>query len=142
MGMWNRESVQLKIVRRLIIGLCLLATPALAEYARYEQITLTGLARESWSLNPEGLHFAMVCNVNGPDGFLSVRAGPGTDHKVNRRLKRLAIVEVDTRARQGNWVQVVTAFRTFTPKGKPLQANKDLHVTGWAHDSYLCDFID
>lgn len=132
----------LNFLRQLVLGACLIALPASAEEADYGQITLTGLARESWPLNPAGLDFAMVCNVNGPDGFLSVRAGPGTDHKVKRRLKRLAILEVDTRARQGNWVQVTTAFRSHSDRGTPLKSNKDLHITGWAHDGYLCDFLD
>ncbi|MEM1161988.1 MAG: hypothetical protein AAGJ28_13725, partial [Pseudomonadota bacterium] len=70
--------------------------PAKAEEASYGAIELTGLARASWGLNPPGVASAMVCNVNGPDGFLSVRSGPGTSHAVKRRLKRLATLDVDT----------------------------------------------
>lgn len=119
----------------------LTALPARAETASYGRIELTGLARESWPLNPAGQMSAMVCNVNGPDGFLSVRAGPGTGHEIKRRLKRLAIIEVDTSQRRGNWIRVLTANRTHTPDGVP-QDFKSLHVSGWAHDGYLCDFID
>ena len=42
----------------------------------------------------------MVCNVNGPDGFLSIRSGPGSDFEAVRKLKRLAIVEVDDSERR------------------------------------------
>lgn len=120
----------------------LLAPPsAQAEEASYGKIDLTGLARASWDLNPPGVSAAMVCNVNGPDGFLSIRSGPGTSHKVKRRLKRLAIVDIDTRQRRGNWIRVETAYRTHTTNGA-RQAMKSLSVTGWAHDGYLCDFID
>ena len=118
-----------------------IAAPAQAEDATYGRIDLTGLARDNWHLNPPGQWSAMVCNVNGPDGYLSIRSGPGTRYEVKRRLKRLAIVEVDTRVRQGRWIKVVTANRTHSTNGQP-QRLKSLHVAGWAHDGYLCDFID
>ena len=114
---------------------------AAAETRTYGSVDLTGLARASWNLNPLGESNAMVCNVNGPDGFLTIRARPTSSSKANRRLKRLAIVVVDTRNQVGKWVKVVTANRTHTPNGR-LQQFKNLHVTGWAHSNYLCDFID
>ena len=115
---------------------------ALAERADYGQIELTGLARDvSWPLNAPGVSNAMVCNVNGPDGFLSIRSGPATSYRAVRKLKRLATVEVDTSQRQGRWVRVRTAYRTFTPDGR-AQGYKDLSVSGWAHDRYLCSYID
>lgn len=117
-----------------------LAFPLTAEEARYGDVDLTGLARESWPYNPVGSSPAMVCNVNGPDGYLSVRAGPGTDFPIRRKLARLAIVEVDTGRRQGHWVAVTTAYRTVTQDGKE-QTLKPLPVEGWAHDGFLCDFI-
>ncbi|MGR3484780.1 MAG: hypothetical protein ACU0BF_05505 [Paracoccaceae bacterium] len=121
----------------------LLAGPAAAETASYGRIDLHGLARDnSWPLNPPGRSYAMVCNVNGPDGFLSIRNGPGTQHAVNRSLKRLAILDVDTAQRIGNWVAVRGAHRTHhADTGQPVTF-RDLPVTGWAHDGYLCDFID
>ena len=114
---------------------------AAAETRTYGSVDLTGLARASWNLNPLGESNAMVCNVNGPDGFLTIRARPTSSSKANRRLKRLAIVVVDTRNQVGKWVKVVTANRTHTPNGR-LQQFKNLHVTGWAHSNHLCDFID
>ena len=116
--------------------------PALAENAVYGQVDLMGLAKESWPLNPNfATHLSMVCNVNGPDGFLSIRSGPGSDFKALRKLKRLAIVEVDANKRRGRWVRVVDAYREVTPEGQGV-AHKRLPVQGWAHDGYLCDFID
>lgn len=125
----------------LILGLWLALVPARAEMASYGTVDLTGLARVNWPLNPPGESYAMVCNVNGPDGFLSVRSGPGTDFKILRRLERLAVVTVDTAERRGHWVRVISAHRTTTRDGAPI-AYRDLHVSGWAHDGYLCDFID
>ena len=118
-----------------------LASPAPAQNATFGDIELLDLARYSWPLNPPMVQPAMVCNVEGPDGYLSIRSGPGTKHKANRKLKRLAIVDVDSGQRKGNWIKVVTAYRTHTPGGTP-QTYKKLHVTGWAHDGYLCDFLD
>lgn len=114
---------------------------AAAEEASYGRIDLAGLARTSFDLNPAGPTSVMVCNVNGPDGFLSIRSGPGTGYKANRKLNRLAILEVDTRVRNGRWIKVLTAYRTHTKDGQPMN-QKSLHVEGWAHDGYLCDFID
>lgn len=127
---------------RAVFLTCLLALPVQAETANYGRIDLTGLARDnSWPFNPPDLNFVMVCNVNGPDGFLSVRSGPGTEHKIKRKLSRLAILTVDTTNRRGNWVRVVDAHRSHTKDGVP-QEYKSLHVSGWAHDGYLCGFLD
>ncbi len=117
------------------------ATPAHAEERTYGEVDLTGLARNSWHLNPAGESNAMVCNVNGPDGWVAIRSGPGTGFAANRKLKRLAILVVDTSQRQGRWVRVTTAYRNHTTNGR-RQAHKTLHVSGWAHDGYLCDFLD
>ena len=120
----------------------LAAAPALAESADYGRIMLNGLARDtSWPLNPPGEAYAMVCNVDGPFGYLSIRSGPGPEHEAERRLKRLATVTVDTGQRQGSWVRVLDAHRTFTESGK-RQDYTALTVQGWAHDGHLCDFID
>ncbi len=129
---------------RLALAVLILAcSAASAEQATYGQIELTGLARDSWPLNPLGESYAMVCNVNGPDGFVSVRSGPGTEFAVERNLKRLAVLTVDTSQRQGHWVRVLTAHRDVTETGKPLKGGyKALPVQGWAHDGYLCDFLD
>ena len=129
-----------KVILALIIT-TILSPPALAENRDYGEIYLSGLARDSWHLNPRGEDNTMVCNVNGPDGFLTIRARPTSSSKANRRLKRLAIVVVDTRQVKGNWVRVLTAHRSHTPAGRS-QRHKDLHVTGWAHTGFLCDFLD
>lgn len=105
------------------------------------EVWLNGLARESWDYNPPGQSNTMVCNVKNSESFLSVRSGPGTQYQIRRNLKRLAIVVVDTRYRVGNWVKVVTAYRTVSVNGESLNQVKDLHVSGWAYDQYLCDFI-
>jgi len=118
------------------------AATANAEEAMYGEIYLGGLDRDvSWPLNPPGKVQTMVCNVNGPDGYLSVRMGPGTDHPDMRSFKRLAILEVDTRERHGHWIRVWGAMRTHTVNGIS-QEYKQLPVTGWAHDGYLCAFQD
>lgn len=121
--------------------LVVLPVSGAAEERTYGAVYLSGLARESWPYNAAGPSLAMVCNVNGPDGFLSVREGPGTDAPVKRKLNRLAILEVDTARRSGHWVKVLTAYRTHSKDGTPLE-HKSLHVSGWAHDGYLCDFLD
>jgi len=116
----------------IVLALAVPAVPAVAEDASYGAIDLTGLARED---------NAMVCNVNGPDGYLTIRAEPSSKSAPMRKLNRLAIVVVDTRVRDGNWVRVITAYRTHNKHGE-RQALKNLPVSGWAHDGYLCDFLD
>ena len=132
-----------RMTRFLCVSLfgCLLATSALGYEATYGNVWLTGMARVDWPLNKPGLDSVMVCKVKGPDGFIAIRSGPGTSYKVKRKLKRLAIVRIDTRHRVGHWIKVVTALRSHTPDGRP-QRDKRLHVTGWAHDGYLCSFHD
>ena len=123
------------------VGAVLMAAPAMSETAIYGEVELTGLGRDSWPLNPGfASHNAMVCNVNGPDGFLSIRSGPGSDFKAVRKLKRLAIVEVDDSERRGHWVRAVNAYRTVSTEGRSVYP-KELPVQGWVHDGYLCDFI-
>ncbi|MCQ0987229.1 hypothetical protein [Jiella marina] len=130
-----------RIIGLLISGL-FASGQAVAETADYGQIELTGLSRDvSWPLNPAGPAYAMICNVNGPDGYLSIRTAPGSQHGEARRLKRLAIVEIDTRERRGHWVRVLDAHRSFTSEGRK-QDFKHLPVTGWAHDGYLCSYVD
>lgn len=128
----------------IIAALCALTCgAATAEDRVYRDVYLSGLSRDgSWPYNPAGQDSAMVCNVNGPDGFLSVRAGPGTDYAVRRNLKRIAIVRIDTTRRKGHWVKVDTAYRSHSVDGDLLAEMRDLHVEGWAHDGYLCDFLD
>lgn len=113
----------------------------IAEQADYGEVNLTGLARESWPYNqafPE--QYVMVCNVNGPDGFLTIRTGPDASYPKARALNRLAIVVVDISQRQGRWVKILDAYRSVTEEGFN-QSLKQLPVQGWAHDGYLCDFI-
>lgn len=78
--------------------------------------------------------------MNGPDGFLSIRSGPGSDFKAVLKLNRLAIVEVDDSERRGRWVRVMYAYRTVSPQDHSVPL-KQLPVQGWAHDGYLCSFI-
>ncbi|MFT5628852.1 MAG: hypothetical protein ACI82I_000942 [Gammaproteobacteria bacterium] len=118
------------------------AVPAGAEEGVYGDIYLGGLARDvEWPLNEPGETNVMVCNVNGPEGYLSVRMGPGTDHAEMRSFNRLAILVVDTREWYGHWIRVVEGMRSHTADGIP-QNFKPLPVTGWAHDGYLCSFQD
>lgn len=132
-------------MRCLLFAVVLFSTvsgsPALAETATYGSVDLTGLARNSWPLNRPGESNAMVCNVKGPDGFLTIRKSPSASSASARKLKRLAIIVVDTRIRSGNWIRVLSAHRTHTVQGS-RQSLKDLPVRGWAHDRYLCDFLD
>ena len=137
----TKESINVKRLAATALISTLLISYAGAETRTYGSIDLPGLAKASWNLNPLGESNAMVCNVNGPDGFLTIRAQPNSNSKAKRRLKRLAIVVVDTREQVGKWVKVVTANRTHSPSGQS-QPLKDLRVTGWAHSNYLCDFLD
>ena len=117
------------------------ALPSAAEQTFVGEVSLEGLARESWPLNTHSYRQnGMVCNVNGPDGFLTIREGPGAEYAATRKLNRLAIVEVVPTERRGRWVRVVHAYRTVTKDGVS-QNVKQLPVQGWAHDGYLCDFI-
>lgn len=129
-------------MKKWILAACMMASPLAAETADYGSISLGGLARDtSWPYNAAGLSFAMVCNVNGPDGFLTIRANPTPDSPSMRKFNRLVVVEVDTRQRQGNWVRVLGGYRYHDKNGKP-QEYKNLPVTGWAHDGFLCSFLD
>jgi hypothetical protein len=83
--------VSLRCAVAVVAALC--AAPAVAETAVYGTVDLTGLANKDWPLNPGfKTQNRMVCNVNGPDGFLTIRSGPGSDFKSVRKLNRLAIV--------------------------------------------------
>jgi hypothetical protein len=138
---WRRKTTLKKSIIAVALSLTTVA-PAMAEQAVYGNIFLGGLARDTtWPLNAPGEHQVMVCNVNGPDGYLSVRMGPATNQPEMRSFNRLAILTVDTRERQGNWVRVKGAHRSHTKHGSP-QTHRNLPVTGWAHDGYLCSFQD
>lgn len=115
-----------------------MAAPAVAERGDFGEVFLNGLAREQSEVRSPSN--AMVCNVNGPDGFLSIRSGPGTQYKVMRNLKQFAVVVYDPSRREGRWVPVLGAHRSTSPSGGP-HPYQDLPVKGWAHDGYLCDFI-
>lgn len=124
------------MVLGVVAALC--AAPAAAERGDFGEVYLNGLARDQIeSGSPEN---AMVCNVNGPDGFVSVRSGPGTEFKINRNLARFANVQYDPASRQGRWVRILDAHRQTSASGGP-HPYKPLPVQGWAHDGYLCDFI-
>ncbi|MDO5606046.1 MAG: hypothetical protein Q4G25_12880 [Paracoccus sp. (in: a-proteobacteria)] len=126
----------------LAVTLGLICTPLWAERAEYGAVELSGLARDvSWPFNAPGPSNAMVCNVNGPDGFLTIRANPDAGSATMRRLARLAVVQVDTAQRRGHWIRVQGAYRYHDKNGRPI-APKSLPVTGWAHDGYLCSFLD
>ena len=129
-------------LRGSALAIVVLGSAAHAEVADYGNIELTGLSRDvSWPLNEAGEANSLVCNVNGPDGFLSIRSGPGTEHEILIKLERLAYVTVDTGERQGNWVRVVGTARGWTPEGKRTD-HEDYGVSGWAHDGYLCSYTD
>lgn len=128
---------------RFVLGVvaALLAAPAAPVWAQrgdFGEVFLNGLVRDQPYVDATTL--GMVCNVNGPDGYLSIRSGPGTDFKALRKLKRFAIVKFDTTEQRGRWVRVITAYREVSPQGGP-HPYKSLDVQGWAHDGYLCDFI-
>jgi hypothetical protein len=128
--------------KSLLLIVSLVATSAFAEYATYENVELIGLSRDnSWLFQPAGPSTSMVCDVNGPDGFVSVRSCASTKCKIRRNLKRIAIVEVDTRYRKGHWVWVNTAYRTHSTDGFQYDETIDLDVQGWVYDSFLCDYL-
>ena len=80
------------LMKNLILSAvaAVLVAPAVhAEEATYGNVYLSGLARDvDWPFNAAGISSAMVCNVNGPDGFLSVRSGPGTNYEQVRAFNR------------------------------------------------------
>ncbi len=124
----------------VIAALMSLAAPAFAEHAEIGSVELNGLARDQPYRSP-GPENAMVCNVNGPDGFLAVRSGPGTGHAITRKLKRLAVVVYDNTRRQGHWVPISQVYRSTDSEGRPI-AQQNMALSGWVHDGYLCDFLD
>ena len=118
-----------------------MAAHAVAETAVYGEVELMGLDRGNWPLNPSfATQLSMVCNVNGPDGFLSIRSGLGSEFKAVRKLKRLAIVEVNAKERRGRWLRVLHAYRQVSAGGRGIPL-RELPVQGWAHDGYLCAFL-
>jgi len=126
-------------LRGAVAAMLLLPSAAQAEFAVYGEVELAGLARVNWPLSRIAQLDAMVCNVNGPDGFLTVRSGPDTSYPKVRAFNRLAILTVDIREWSGNWVRIVDGYRTVTQNGIS-QPVKELPVYGWAHTGYLCDF--
>lgn len=118
--------------------LALIAPPAMAERGHSGNVYLKGLARDVWP--DSGLWRAMVCNVNGPDGFLSVCAGAGTNFEVVRSFNRLAVLNLDLSQRRGRWVRVTGGYRNVSQQSNPV-ARRDLPVRGWVHDGYLCAYV-
>jgi hypothetical protein len=145
MTMLERQFLNARLLPLVGVSIMLvvaLMSQSTSEEGDYGEVSLHGLQREhSWPYNPPGRSYSMVCNVSGPDGFLSIRSGSGTNYLIRRKLERLAIVEVDTRHRQGNWVRVVDAHREHTTDGW-RQAYRHLPIQGWAHDGYLCGYLD
>ena len=123
----------------VVAAMLLSPAAATAETAVYGEVELAGLARVNWPLSSIAQLDAMVCNVNGPDGFLTVRSGPDTSYPKVRAFNRLAILTVDIREWSGNWVRIVDGYRTVSKDGYS-QPVKELPVYGWAHTGYLCDF--
>lgn len=109
-----------------------------AENRSYGNVTLQGLTIQG--ANRNSATTGMVCNVNGPDGYLSIRSGPGTNHAIKRKLNRLAILSISPSGKSGKWVPVTTAFRTHSKEGYSIGGKKSLHVSGWAHGNYICDY--
>jgi len=70
----------------------------------------------------------------GPDGFLAVRSGPGSQYRKLAELRNGEIVNVF--AAQGHWVGVV--YRTANIR---CDARRDRPVThpnkGWVHEKWL-----
>lgn len=129
----------IKTMRGAVAAMLLLPSATFAEDAVYGDVELAGLARQNWPLSRVALLDAMVCNVNGPDGFLTVRSGPDSSYPKVRAFNRLAILTVDIREQSGSWVRIVDGYRTVTQNGIS-QPVKELPVYGWAHTGYLCDF--
>ena len=133
-------------MKSLLLALAVfVSVPAMAEYATYENVELYGLSRENSWLAPDfehGYTTSMVCDVNGPDGYLAIRSGPSTNRSIKRKLKRLAIVVVDTNriSGDGRWIKVVDAYRTHDTNGFQYDETIELPVNGWASTRYLCDY--
>ena len=87
---------------------------------------------------PGSVVYVWVCNVNGPDDFMSVRSGPGTQYPTSGELERFANVTINSDERVGRWVRVLSADRNISKDGYD-QKHVDLRVAGWAHQNFLCD---
>jgi len=83
----------------------------------------------------------MVCNVNGPDGFLTIRDGPGYSYSNARALNRLANVVLNISQRQGRRVKVLDAYPRVSKDGNK-QAFKRLAIQGRVDDGYFCTFSE
>lgn len=131
-------------MKMIVLAIAMMASiAASAEYNSYGSVSLNGLARANdWPLNPPGYSNVMVCNVNGPDGFLTVRSCPSTSCSKVRAFNRLAVLVVDTRYRNGNWVWVTEAYRNHDKNGNRYVETQHFAVEGWAHDGYMCSFLD
>lgn len=122
-----------------VMGSVLCVGSAQAEYRSYGNVQLQGRSLDGPNARAQSA-LGMVCNVNGPDGFLTIRSGPGSSYSAQRKLNRLATLTISPAGRQGSWVPVLTAGRTHSSDGYSIGQNKSLHVTGWAHGNYICDF--
>jgi len=131
-----------RCVCSLVLMVCLLPFPVLSEEGTFGSITLGGLARENWDLNPPGDVYAMVCNVEAPDQTLPVYAGPGADHDVLHRLDRLTTIDVHTGTREGEWIKVISVIKEYSTEGVPLDETKTVPVDGWVSDAFVCDYFD
>lgn len=134
----------MKFVLMALMGAVITAAtlPAMAEYQTYENVTLDGLSRDgSWSYEEPGPALVMVCNVNGPDGYLSIRTCASSKCATVDQLVRLTIIEVDTRYRKGHWVRVRSAYQTHDEDGFQYDETNEIPAEGWAHDGYMCDFV-
>ena len=127
-----------------LLLLALLVSPyGRAEYTNYGEVSLQGLAREnSWPYNRPGPSDAMVCNQRSAESYVSVRDCPAESCRAARSFNRLAVIQVDTRRRNGNWVYVRGAYRSHDVWGRRLPDTRFLPVQGWVEDGYLCDFLD
>jgi hypothetical protein len=127
---------------KTLIALALLAGSfmAHAEYGRYGFVSLDGNSRDNGALKPPGFADVMVCDVNGPDGFLAVRTAPWIADNILRKIERLAIMRVDSQQRSGKWIYAREVFRTVDKFGFGVGGTKDLGASGWVHTDHLCDF--
>lgn len=127
----------------LLLFAFLISPHGRAEYAGYGEVSLQGLARDSsWPYNRPGPSNAMVCNQRSAESYLTVRNCAGENCQAVRSFNRLAVIQVDTRYRDGNWVYVRGAYRNHDVWGRRLPDGRILPVQGWVHDGYLCDFLD
>lgn len=85
---------------------------------------------------------AMVCNLKNADSFLSLRTGPDSTATEIAKLNGMAIVSL-TGETQEKWARTEEIVFEVAQDGNLLPEDNrgTLHITGWVHTDYLCNYM-